>query len=124
MRAIRERSSVRPRVLFLDHAGVLGGAELCLLDIAQNYSDSSKVVLFADGPFRDLLQEVGVATEVLLASRVVGGISRNVNVMRDLQAVPQVLRLAQRVSRLAHSYDVLYANSQKAFVIGALAGRM
>jgi glycosyltransferase involved in cell wall biosynthesis len=44
--------------------------------------------------------------------------------MRDLQAVPQVLKLAQRVSRLARNYDVLYANSQKAFVIGAVAGKL
>lgn len=115
---------MNPRVLFLDHAGVLGGAELCLLDIARHYVGSGKVLLFADGPFREVLEQVGVTTEVLLASRTVGGISRSVNVMRDLQAVPEVLKLAQRVSRLGRGYDVLYANSQKAFVIGALAGKL
>ena len=115
---------MNPRVLFLDHAGVLSGAELSLLDIAGHYAGPGKVVLFADGPFRERLERNGVVVEVLLASPAVGGISRRGNGMRDLRAIPGVLKLARRVARLSHGYDVLYANSQKALVIGALAGRL
>jgi glycosyltransferase involved in cell wall biosynthesis len=115
---------VNSRVLFLDHAGVLSGAELSLLDIARHYADSSKVLLFADGPFRERLERNGIAVAVLPAPRTVGGISRRGNGMRDLRAIPGVLKLARRVARLSHGHDVLYANSQKALVIGALAGRL
>jgi hypothetical protein len=112
------------RVLFLDHVGVLSGAELSLLDIARHRADSSKVLLFADGPFRERLQQDGVAVEVLPASRTVSGVSRAGNATHDLLAVPGVSKLAWRVAQLARGYDVLYANSQKALVVGALAGKL
>jgi glycosyltransferase involved in cell wall biosynthesis len=115
---------VRARVLFLDHAGVLGGANLVLLDIARHYVHSGKVLLFANGPFRERLERAGIAVEVLLAPRAVSGISREDNGMRDLRAAPGVLKLTWRVARLARDYDVIYANSQKALVIGALAGKL
>jgi len=43
---------MKRRILFIDHAGVLGGGELSLLDIAHHFKDSGHVVLFEDGPFR------------------------------------------------------------------------
>src|SRR5215217_9469560 len=101
---------VNPRVLFLDHVGVLSGAELSLLDIARHYVDSSKVLLFADGPFREHLERAGITVEVLPAPRTVSVISRGGDGMRDLQAVPGILKLAWRVARVARGYDVLYAN--------------
>lgn len=123
----RERGTVGgtpPRVLFLDHTGALGGAELCLLDIVRHRRDSSKVLLFADGPFRARLKQAGVPTELLAAPRSVSGVKREGTKMSDLRALPGVLGLARRTARLAADYDVLYANSQKAFVVGALAARL
>lgn len=115
---------VSPRVLFLDHAGVLGGAELCLLDIVRYRAGTSKVLLFADGPFRKRLQQAGVSVEVLVAPQSVSDVRRRGGKMADVRAVPGVLGLVRRVARLAARYDVLYANSQKAFVVGALAGKL
>ena len=114
---------MKPRILFLNHAGVLSGAELSLLDIARYYAETSQVVLFANGPFRERLEEAGIAVEVWPAPREVREISREGNGMRDLRAVPGVFKLARRVARVARDYDVLYANSQKALVVGALAGK-
>lgn len=113
-----------PRALFVDHAGVLGGAELCLLDIARYYPGTAKVLLFADGPFRRRLERAGVAVEVLRAPGVVEGIRREEGSGRSLRAAPAVLRLGLRLARAARGYDVIYANSQKASVVGALAGRI
>jgi glycosyltransferase involved in cell wall biosynthesis len=81
------------------------------------------VLLFADGPLRERLEQEGVAVEVLTTSYSVSSIKREGNGMQDLRAVPAVLWLAWRVARIARSYDVIYANSQKAFVVGALAGK-
>lgn len=115
---------MNPKILFLDHVGVVSGAELSLLDIARHYAGFSKVLLFADGPFRERLEEVGVAVEVSHAPRAVSGIRREGSGARELRAVPGVLKLSWRVARLACGYDLLYTNSQKALVIGALAGKI
>jgi len=113
---------MKPRVLFLDHKGSLGGSELFLLDVAQDNLETSRVVLLSDGPFRKRLEEAGVEVEVLPAPGTVSGISREGGIRQDLLAVPGVLGLALRVAKLSRKYEVLYANSQKALFIGALAG--
>lgn len=115
---------MKKRVLFLDHAGVLGGAELCLLDIARNFEKSCMVLLFSDGPFRQVLERVGVEVEVLPAPSAVSGVKRESGGLRNLRALSGVLRLARETARLARGYDVIYANSQKALVVGAIAGKL
>jgi glycosyltransferase involved in cell wall biosynthesis len=113
---------VKPKVLFLDDKTILGGAELCLLDIAHNNLGTSQVVLLADGPYRRRLEEVGVDVEMLPAPKTVSGISREGRFGRDLLAIPDVFRLARRLAKLSRRYELLYANSQKTLFIGALAG--
>lgn len=115
---------MNPKVLWMDHAGVLGGAELCLLDIARCYDGPSAVLLFADGPFRGALKRAGVEVEVVAAPGAVSGIRRESGAARNLGALPGVLGLAVKTARLARGYDVVYANSQKALVIGALAAKL
>ena len=44
-----DATSVPLRICFVDHAGVLGGAELCLLDIAAHFAARGKVILFIVG---------------------------------------------------------------------------
>ncbi len=53
------------KILFLDHIGVLGGAELSLLDIARYYQDSCLVVLLAEGLFKTRLEQEGIPVQVL-----------------------------------------------------------
>jgi glycosyltransferase involved in cell wall biosynthesis len=113
---------VKPKVIFLNDKTPLGGAELCLLDIAQDNLGTSQVVLFDDGPYRRRLEEVGVDVEVLPAPKTVSSISREGGFGRDLLAVPDVFRLARRLAKLSRKYELLYANSQKTLFIGALAG--
>ncbi len=115
--------SPRPRILFLDHAGVLGGAELSLLDVARHFAAGSKVVLFEDGPFRERLEAAGVAVAVMVAPPSVSRVRRQGGLGQDLRSLPGVLKLARDVARQARGYELLYANSQKAFIVAALAGR-
>jgi glycosyltransferase involved in cell wall biosynthesis len=58
------------------------------------------------------------------APNKVSGVSREGGLKRDLLAVPGVLGLARRVAKLARGYELLYANSQKALIVGALAGKI
>lgn len=115
---------MKPGVLFLDHTGSLGGAELFLLDIARDNLGASLVMLLNDGPLRERLEEAGVRVEVLPAPEAVSGVAREGGFGRDLLAIPGVLSLARRVAKLSRDYDLIYTNSQKALVVGALAGKI
>lgn len=119
-----EATSKPPRdgILFVDHAGVLGGAELSLLDIARHYRDTSAVVLLADGPFRPALEEAGVHVDVLLAEPRLRAVRRSSGVGGAL-ALAAVMRESRRLAERARLYRLIHCNSQKAFVVGALAGR-
>lgn len=112
-----------PRILFLDHVGVLGGGELSLLDIARHFAATSEVLLFEEGPFRERLERAGVAVDVVEAAASVRNVRREGRGVKDIRSLPGVFNLVRRVARRARAYDVLYANSQKAFVVAALAGR-
>ncbi len=109
-----------PRILFLHHTCVIGGAELALLSVARHFRETSEVVLFDDGPLRDLLEKNGVRVLVFRsawARRGVRGGSPNFS-PRNLASV---LRLAWRISRVAASADLVVANSPKALLAASLA---
>lgn len=108
-----------PRVLFVDHAGVLGGAELSLLDIIDAWRDRCAVTLLADGPFREELDRRRIATAVDPLGAL--GHVRKATVMPGPGAVLDLLRIGRRIRERARGFDVVYANSQKAFVAGAVA---
>lgn len=112
-----------PHVLFLNHAAVLGGAELSLLDVARHRAGKGAVLLFEDGPFRERLEAASVAVDVAVAPASVRQVRRKGGMMQDLRSLPGVLALARAVARRARGYEVLYANAQKAFIVAALAGR-
>jgi glycosyltransferase involved in cell wall biosynthesis len=107
------------RILFLDQSGNLGGAELCLLDIAQLYRDSCLVSLFVDGSFRQALEQHQIPVRVLSAQTL--KIRKNSNLWQSFGSVGQILTLIKQVVQLSHSYDLIYANTQKALAIGAIA---
>jgi glycosyltransferase involved in cell wall biosynthesis len=111
---------MRPRVLFLDHTGALGGAELCLLDIAGHFRETSAVALMADGPFRQKLESHGVKTLLLESAASLHQVKRGSRIP-SAGAAAAVVQSARAVAQLSRGYDIVYANSQKAFVVGGLA---
>ncbi len=113
----------RSRVLFIDHVGVLGGAELALFDVVRAYRHTSTVLLFADGPFRRRLEAADIRVEVIEGGDVLHGIRRE-TAWPGVRAAARVLSLASKVTRLAREHDFIHANSQKAFVVGCLAGTL
>lgn len=110
------------RVLFLDHAGELGGAELSLLDLVTKLPITAHVVLLSEGPFKERLKNAGASVEVVTAGSSIHNIRRRSGVRALLRSMPAVLSLVRQVSNRAGDYDLIYANSQKALVIAALAG--
>jgi glycosyltransferase involved in cell wall biosynthesis len=108
------------RILFLDHTAALGGAELCLLDVAAHFRESSLVVVMEDGPLRGALERRGVRVEVLSRGASLRQVKRE-SAVPGFAAVGAVIGAAKEVARLARGYDVVYANSQKAFIVACVS---
>ena len=107
------------KILFLDQSGKPGGAELCLIDIAKPYGNHALVGLFADGSFKTLLQQHHIPVEVLATQPI--QVRKQSNLLQSLGSLWQLAPLLAKVVKIAKKYDLIYANTQKALVIGALA---
>ncbi|MEM6450988.1 MAG: glycosyltransferase [Cyanobacteria bacterium P01_D01_bin.105] len=107
------------KILFLDQSGKLGGAELCLADIAQPFGQSSLVGVFADGDFPAKLRQLDIPVKVLTEQTL--RVQKASGLLAGLKSLAQLWPLISTVVRLSRSYDLIYANTQKALVVGAIA---
>jgi len=107
------------KILFLDQSGKPGGAELCLIDIAKPYRDRALVGLFADGSFKTLLQQHHIPVEVLTNRPI--PVRKQSNLFQAFGSLGQLAPLVAKVVQRAMEYDLIYANTQKALVVGAIA---
>jgi glycosyltransferase involved in cell wall biosynthesis len=112
-----------PRILAVDQSGVLGGAELSLLEIVKALRSRIEVVLFDDGPFRIALDQAGVSVNVLDAGAL-RQVRKQGGSLPKGQALKGIVSLVRETARRARKADVIYANTQRAMVIGALAGKL
>ena len=110
------------RVMYVDQTGQLGGGELSLLDVVAHSSHQGEVTLFADGPFREELESIGMRVHLLALGRA-ADVHRSGGLLSVLAAIPDYAALRRRLIDLSADFDVLYANSQKAFLLAALALR-
>ena len=106
-------------ILFLDQSGKLGGAELSLLAVVKPYRDRCLVGLFGDGSFHQALQQQHIPVQVLTTQSL--QVQRNSSLLQAVGSFRQLLPLIAKVVHLSRSYDLLYANTQKALVVGAIA---
>ncbi|BAZ41134.1 group 1 glycosyl transferase [Calothrix sp. NIES-4101] len=107
------------KILFLDQSGKPGGAELCLIDIAKPYRHHCLVGLFADGSFKSLLEQNEIPVEILTNREI--QVRKESSLSQGLASLTQLLPLINKVATIAREYDLIYANTQKALVVGAIA---
>jgi glycosyltransferase involved in cell wall biosynthesis len=107
------------RILFLDQTGMLGGAEFALLDVAKPYQENCLIGLFSDGPFRKLLEQHQMPTKVLSQKPI--NVIKNSGLLQGLGSISQLIPLIGQISQIAHQFDLIFTNTQKALVVGALA---
>ncbi len=107
-------------ILYIDQTGQLGGGELSLLDWLRISPDGARAILFEDGPFRPMLEELGIPVEVFPFASL-KGIRRESGLLSIFFLLPALEKLRQRLAKAALEADVLYANSQKAFLLAAIA---
>ena len=107
------------KILFLDQSGKPGGAELSLLDTAKPYRDSCLVALFTDGSFRHLLEQQQIPVQVLATEPI--EVTKQSSLVNGLSSLGKLVPLIAKVTSLSRDYDLIYANTQKALVVGAVA---
>ena len=113
-------TSVRePNVLFLTHTGRIGGAEVCLLNIVQAFDGD--VLLFEDGALRLRLLAQGSRVTVPKLKLDLRAIRRDRGMLKVLPVLIGVVRLVRHLALAGATRDLVYCNSQKSFVLGALA---
>lgn len=105
-------------ILYLDQSGQLGGAELMLAEIARQVGAPAHVILFDDGPFVAFLEQLGVSVQV---ERARLGVTKSGGWFASANAVPALLQQVRTIVRHARRFDLIYANTAKALVVGALA---
>ena len=109
-----------PRILFLDQSGELGGAELCLADIAELARERSAVLLFQDGAFAELLRARNIAVHLAALPRMAARVDKAASLFAYLRATPGMIKLIFRAVRIAKDFDLLYANTAKALIVAAV----
>ncbi len=112
-------SACAPDVLFLTHTGRIGGAETCLLHIVRALG--GEVLLFEDGALRGRLLAQGARVSLPQARPDLRAIRRDRGLLRALPALAGIIGLIRHIGRLAAMRDLVYCNTQKSFVLGALA---
>jgi glycosyltransferase involved in cell wall biosynthesis len=114
-----DKSDEPTRVLFVDQSGRLGGAEFALLPLAAAYRAHGEVVLLSDGPFRTSLQAEDVRVQIL-SDALVSKIDRRAVRLGWITAIPAIMRQILALARVAKPFEVLFLNTQKSLVLGAL----
>ena len=110
------------KILYIDQTGQLGGGELAILPWLRAHSDGARMVLLEDGPFRALVEECGIPVDVYALDSL-KGVRRESGVASLFYSLPAIASLRRRLADLAGDFDILYANSQKAFLLAALSKR-
>ncbi|MBV9008454.1 MAG: glycosyltransferase family 4 protein [Verrucomicrobia bacterium] len=113
-------SAKLPRILFLHHAGIVGGAELHLLSLVRHFGSRARVLLFSDGPFREMLDSTGVSVRVLRSKWTTSGV-RGGTPRFNVVSVADVLRLGWATAEAMCDADVVWANSPRALFVASVA---
>ncbi len=108
-------------ILLVDQSGQLGGAELCLADLAMHRRHDAKVVLFSEGPFADHLRDRQITTEVLPLPGAASRITKTTSALTLAASLPAQLSHGLALRRRIREARLVYLNTAKALVYGTAA---
>jgi hypothetical protein len=94
------------KILFVDHTAAIGGAELSLLDLAAAYAQTSKVLLFTDGPLQNRLKQAGIPLSIVQASKTMLEI-RASGRLKSIAQIPEIWRIAGLIAQEGAGYDLI-----------------
>lgn len=108
------------RVLFVDHTGQVGGAELILIDVVAGRPQSA-AFLFETGPLSQALADRGLKVITSKWGSAFSQFRRDSSWLTALPLLGGLASIVVEIARISRGYDLVYANSQKAFVLSAIA---
>ena len=108
-------------ILFVDQSGQLGGAELCLADLAAHHGKNARVLLFSEGPFADFLRERHVNVGILPLRASASRVTKKASPAALAASLPALFSHVRGISREIRSADLAYFNTAKALVYGSAA---
>ncbi len=109
-----------PRVLFTSHAPVISGAEVVLLEVLAHGTGKS-AFLFAKGALAEALRARGVDVRTSRKGGDLAAVKRDRSLAHALPLALPIAGLIAEIAAQARRHDMVYANSQKAFILSALA---
>ncbi|EJW11502.1 Glycosyltransferase [Rhodovulum sp. PH10] len=109
-----------PRPLVVNHTSAIAGAEMILLDAVAPWRNAS-AFLFEDGPLNTALAARGLDVITSRHGRGLAQVKRDRSLLRAAPLAGKLAAIVLELARLARRHDLVYANSQKAFVLAALA---
>ena len=109
-----------PRLVFVSHTGAVSGAERVLIDVVKAFPDSSAFV-FEDGSLAGLLRSSGLSVKVAVNGQSLAGVRRSNSLFSAIPLLGSLARLIWELRGETRQFDVIYANSQKAFTLSALS---
>lgn len=107
-------------ILFTSHSGAVSGAERVLLDIVEAFPDG-RAFVFEKGDLPARLHAAGLAVTVSAHGHTLSGIRRDSRLSAMLPTLLALGRITLELVREAGKVDLVYANSQKAFTLAAIA---
>jgi glycosyltransferase involved in cell wall biosynthesis len=114
----------RMKTVFLDQSGQLGGAELLLLDLIPQMEVEPRVVLLEDGPFRVALEARGIPAQVVnLKEHLPTEVTKRAGLFTLLRSLPGLWSAISQITGTLRGADMIYANTPKAWIMGAVAAR-
>jgi glycosyltransferase involved in cell wall biosynthesis len=109
--------SDRVKLLYLDHAPILGGAQVVLLNLIRALDDNRfapQVATAADSPLIPELQAAGIVAMTVPFGRLnQAGIATPVNLLHAARAVTHLIQ--------QHQIALLHTNTVRAHIVGSLA---
>lgn len=109
-----------PRVMFVNHTSKIAGAELVLLDVVRAWRGAS-AFLFEHGPLNAAMAQQGLDVVTSRWGAGLAVVRRDSSLLKALPLVGRLCAITIELARAARRHDVIYANSQKAFVLSAIA---
>ncbi|CAN5335551.1 N/A [soil metagenome] len=109
------------KILFVDQSGQLGGAELCLADLARHYGPRAAVLLLADGPFAEQLRNQRIKVEILPLPGSLARLTKKASPLQAVSALPSAAGHLLAIRREFSGAGVIYLNTAKALLYGAAA---
>ncbi len=115
-------AKTRPSVTYVNQTALLAGGELNLYDFLRLSPEGASVILFEDGPLRLLLEDLAIPVTILSQGSL-HDIRRSAGLSSLVRSIPHFFSMWRRLRKLIAKADILYANSQKAFLLSAFARR-